>query len=150
MDKIKISVNESSSIGINISNKNLKVNVNKQSIDINVDTPNLIVSAKEKYNLLVRGKHNDLENLDYEHSGHIGFASEKQLNLLGQTTIQKDLSILPNYDMKANRSTAYLYIDNNGVSQKVSAKTLLSTLVRTSEEIPNDLQDGEYVFLRKE
>lgn len=92
--------------------------------------------------------HSKLDNLDYEHSGHTGFASEERVNLLEQLKVPKRLSTLSNVNNTDDRSKMYLYVDNDGKDNKISLKQALSTLIRTSDEIPNDLQIGEYVFLK--
>lgn len=151
MDKIKVSYNDSKNIGIDIKQTNLKVNIqNQQSIGIDIKNPNLKVSGKENYKFVIEGEHKNLKGLDFESSGHTGFASEKQISLLRQSCVPKDLSILPEYNLSSNRKNAYIYIDNNGTPQKVSARNLLSTIIRTSDEIPNDLQVGEYLFLERD
>lgn len=92
--------------------------------------------------------HSKLNNLDYEHSGHTGFASEERVNLLEQLKVPKRLSTLSNVNNTDDRSKMYLYVDNDGKDNKISLKQALSTLIRTSDEIPTDLQVGEYVFLK--
>lgn len=62
-------------------------------------------------------------------------------------TIPKRLSILQNVDANSNRQSAFVYVDDNGKSCKMSIADMLSKIIRTSNTIPNDLQENEYLFL---
>lgn len=113
----------------------------------------LRVSVSEKINVTqITGNsdHDKLNNLDYEHSGHTGFASETRLNAVEQATVPKRLDALPVMGNMSNRGTAYLYVDNNGKSEKISIRQALSTIIRTDTKKPDDMQVGEYLFLKKE
>lgn len=113
----------------------------------------LRVSVSEKINVTqITGNsdHDKLNNLDYEHSGHTGFASETRLNAVEQATVPKRLDALPVMGNMSNRGTAYLYVDNNGTSEKISIRQALATLIRTDTKKPDDMQVGEYLFLKKE
>ena len=107
-------------------------------------------SLGERINVVAVTNHNELQNLDYEHSGHIGFASETRLNAVEQATVPKRLDAIPVMDNMSNRETAYLYVDNNGKSEKMSIRQALATLIRTDTKKPDDMQVGEYLFLKKE
>lgn len=72
---------------------------------------------------------------------------ENRVSLLEETTVPKKLSLLPDVDSTSNRSSILLYADDNGKSCKISIKDMLSKQIRTSSVIPDDLQEGEYVFL---
>ena len=72
---------------------------------------------------------------------------EKRVSLLEQTTVPKKLSLLPDVNPTSSRSSILLYADDNGNSCKISIKELLSKQIRTSSVIPDDLQEGEYLFL---
>lgn len=160
MNKLKVIFNDDDKLNIN-SNTNqievshntnqVKVHFNKlDTIDIDTNTPSLKIKSDERYLINVNSNnHNELNNLDFENSGHIGFASSKELNVLKQTTVPTNLSILPKLSKNANRNYANVYVDNNGVGSRISVKELLSTLLRTSDKIPDDLQNGEYIFLEK-
>lgn len=56
-----------------------------------------------------------------------------------------EISLLPK---TANRQEVYLYADNNGEDTKISMSTLLSSIFRTVSEEPDDLQVGEYIFMK--
>ena len=72
---------------------------------------------------------------------------EKRVSLLEQTTVTKKLSLLPDVNPTSSRSSILLYADDNGKSCKISIKELLSKQIRTSSIVPDDLQEGEYLFL---
>ena len=115
------------------------------------NTPKQIFgSLGERINVVAVTNHNELGNLDFEHSGHIGFASEARLNAIEQATVPKRLDALKTMDGKQDRKKAYLYVDNNGESEKISIAQALSTLIRTDVKQPDDMQVGEYLFLKKE
>ena len=106
------------------------------------ETP-LRVGTQEAVNVTIPTlqEHRLLQGLDYESSGHIGFASSKDLTLL----VPRDLSILPTSDL-SNRQ-AYIYLDNNGVAEKTTVSSLLDKKLRTVEEFPTDAQVGDFVFV---
>lgn len=107
-------------------------------------------SLEERINVVAVKNHNELQNLDYEHSGHIGFASEARLNAVEKATVPKRLDALNTMSNTQDRRKAYLYVDNNGESEKISIAQALSTLIRTDVKQPDDMQVGEYLFLKKE
>lgn len=122
----------------------------EQPINVKVEnqkeiTPNL----EEKINVITSQNHKDLLGLDFESSGHTGFASEKQLNLLKDSTVPKRLNMLQDLDVKANKDKVYLYADNNGVDSKVSINSMLKAFIRKDIEVPVDMQPGEYLFLEQ-
>lgn len=150
MDKVKISFKESSNVDIKIGTSKIEVSANDDfPAKINLIPPQLNLSVKDTFTLVIPGTHKDLQGLDYENSGHTGFASQKELSILKENVLSKDLSILPSLNINADRSKVNIYVDNNGMPSKISAKNLLSTLIRTTTSIPVDLQDGEYIFLEK-
>ena len=89
--------------------------------------------------------------LNYKSKEVIGGSSntdlEKRVSLLEQTTVPKKLSLLPDVNPTSSRSSILLYADDNGKSCKISIKELLSKQIRTSSIVPDDLQEGEYLFL---
>lgn len=134
---------------MNVLTAYLKKNEQKASLD----SKGLSVSVSDKINVTqITGNsdHDKLNNLDYEHSGHTGFASEARLNAMEQATVPKRLDALPVMGNMSNRGTAYLYVDNNGKSEKISIRQALATLIRTDTKKPDDMQVGEYLFLKKE
>ena len=94
-------------------------------------------------------EHNKLRNLDFEKSGHIGFASEKQLKLVEESSVPRRLNALPTMSKTANRETSFVYVDTGGKGMKVSIKDMLASVIRTDDKIPDDMQTGEYLLLRR-
>lgn len=134
---------------MNVLTAHLKKNEQKASLTSKA----LSVSVRDKINVTqITGNsdHDKLNNLDYEHSGHTGFASETRLNAVEQATVPKRLDALPVMGNMSNRGMAYLYVDNNGTSEKISIRQALSTIIRTDTKKPDDMQVGEYLFLKKE
>lgn len=101
------------------------------------------VDLSDRISIIVNKDHSKLDNLDYAHSGHTGFASTEHLNLL----VPRRLSTMPRLNMNSNRQNAYIYIDNNGVDSKVDISTLLGCLIRKGDSVPQDMQPNEYLFL---
>ena len=56
-------------------------NIKQKKVDVNTNKAINVKSVKE---------HNKLENLDYEHSGHTGFASQKELEALSKKVMTDD------------------------------------------------------------
>ena len=117
-------------------------------IKIIIENPNPIkIDMSDKINLIrLTDYHNELQNLDYEHSGHTGFASQKELNILEQKVVPKDfstLSIIPN---DFDKSEAYVYVDYNNTSNKVTISNIVDKKIRTVEEVPSDWKNNEYIF----
>ena len=118
-------------------------------IKIIIDEPNnpIKINMSDKLNIIrLTDYHNELQNLDYEHSGHTGFASQKELNILEQKVVPKDfstLSIIPN---DFDKSEAYVYVDYNNTSNKVSISNIVDKKIRTVVETPSDWKNNEYIF----
>ena len=118
-------------------------------IKIIIDEPNnpIKINMSDKLNIIrLTDYHNELQNLDYEHSGHIGFASQKELSILEQKVVPKDfstLSIIPN---DFDKSEAYVYVDYNNTSNKVSISNIVDKKIRTVVETPSDWKNNEYIF----
>lgn len=90
--------------------------------------------------------HRDLLGLDYESSGHTGFASAAEVKLL----LPKDISILPKNNLQNRQAKVYLY--DTTLEQKetqVSVQDLLDSKIKTVESVPNNLQNGDYIFLER-
>ena len=125
-DKITLVIN---------SNQNVQLKIKEKT--------QTTLSLKKGVSIIPPTYHSELLGLDYETSGHIGFASQKELSLLQPRRLD-ELSILPN---NSDRSKAFLFIDNNGQDNKISIKDMLSTKIRTVENMPDDLQEDDYIFL---
>ena len=124
-------------LNINVRQNTIKnISLKQKEIDIDID---------KSINVLPQYDHSKLNNLDYENSGHTGFASSKDL----ENYVPKQLSILPKVDDSHNRSSILIYANDNGESCYISMKDMLSKQIRTSSAIPSDMQPGEYLFLEK-
>lgn len=137
MNNIKIRFNED----------NIKVNVDKpKEIQVNIEKPNEIqFGLKERLNIIAPKYHNELLGLDYEHSGHTGFASSKDL----ENYVPKKLNLLNPLNSSSDRNKVLLYVDNNGQDCNITMNDLLDKKIRTVVEIPNDYQVGDYLFLER-
>lgn len=124
-------------LNINVRQNTIKnISLKQKEIDIDID---------KSINVLPQYDHSKLNNLDYENSGHTGFASSKDL----ENYVPKQLSILPKVDDSHNRSSILIYANDNGESCYISMRDMLSKQIRTSSAIPSDMQPGEYLFLEK-
>ena len=129
-----------------MSSYKLNINVRQNTIkNISLKQKEIDVDIDKSINVLPQYDHNKLNNLDYENSGHTGFASSKDL----ENYVPKQLSILPKVDDSHNRSSILIYANDNGKSCYISMKDMLSKQIRTSSSIPSDMQTGEYLFLEK-
>ena len=124
----------------------LNINVKQNSVkDISLKQKEIDIDIDKSINVLPQYDHNKLNNLDYENSGHTGFASSKDL----ENYVPKQLSILPKVDDSHNRSSILIYANDNGKSCYISMKDMLSKQIRTSSTITSDMQLGKYLFLEK-
>lgn len=90
--------------------------------------------------------HSDLHVLDYESSGHTGFASEKQLSIL----LPKNISILPQNNLTNRQAKIYLYDPTLETKEtQVSVQELFDSKIKTVESVPSNLQNGDYIFLER-
>lgn len=129
-----------------MSSYKLNINVRQNAIkNISLKQKEIDIDIDKSINVLPQYDHNKLNNLDYENSGHTGFASSKDL----ENYVPKQLSILPKVDDSHNRSSILIYANDNGESCYISMKDMLSKQIRTSSAIPSDMQPGEYLFLEK-
>lgn len=129
-----------------MSSYKLNINVRQNAIkNISLKQKEIDIDIDKSINVLPQYDHSKLNNLDYENSGHTGFASSKDL----ENYVPKQLSILPKVDDSHNRSSILIYANDNGKSCYISMKDMLSKQIRTSSSIPSDMQTGEYLFLEK-
>ena len=119
------------------------ITLENNEIDATLDDNEINANLDDRISVIEPRNHSDLNGLDYESSGHKGFASSQQLNLL----VPKRLSTLPNLSALSDRTKANLYVDDNGNDTKVAIATMLNFILRKGEQIPNDMQKGEYLFL---
>lgn len=71
---------------------------------------------------------------------------DKQITELREETIPTRLSVFPQARSDTSRDNQLVYIDDNGVPSKTSVRNLLSKQIRTDEELPSDMQVGEFLF----
>ena len=85
----------------------------------------------------VEPNHASLSNLDYEHSGHIGFMPSK-------------LSILPNTPKETPNGSLVLSVYNSDTEEtsSIGFNDLVDRVIKTSSSVPTDLQKGQYLFLQ--
>lgn len=133
----------------------------QQSVDITLEEKRVDLNFGESIYIQQTHDHSQLKNLDYEHSGHTGFASSQELSVLENTVgeiqtelslldnkyIQKDLSILPSVSLSDNRDNMTIYIDNNGTPSKANLKETLGTILRLDSQVPSTMQNGEFLML---
>lgn len=147
-----------------------------QTVDIeikkNIQNVSFQKSDKVAMSILkIPKNHSDLKGLDYESSGHTGFASSKQLeehkteirtiqfefeqkvnNELNQTLsilntkVPKRLNDISPLQTK-DSANQYVYVDDDGKDGKISIKEMNSRLLRTVNDVPNDMELNTYIFL---
>ena len=105
------------------------------------------VAFEETINVLSSSNyHRDLLGLDYESSGHTGFASATEVKLL----LPKDISILPQNNLQNRQAKIYLYDPTQEQKEtQISVHELLDSKIKTVESVPSNLQNGDYIFLEK-
>ena len=119
------------------------ITLESNELDATLESNELDTNLDNKITILEPRQHSDLLGLDYESSGHTGFASSEQLTLL----VPKRLSTLPNLSAIADRTKANVYVDNDGNDSKVAIATMLNYMLRKGDTVPSDMQKGEYLFL---
>lgn len=120
----------------------LIITLETNEIDVSLESNEINANIDDRISVMEPRNHSDLNGLDYESSGHTGFASSQQLNLL----VPKRLSTLNNLSNMSDRTKANLYVDDNGNDTKVAIATMLNFILRKGEEVPSDMQAGEYLF----
>lgn len=124
-------------------------NLQQTNLSANFQKKQLGVSVSQRLNIVQPTEHRQLLGLTYEESGHIGFASEQALKLVETNAAPRRLEMVNTMSSKADRSKAFLFVDNNGADEKVSIKDIISKVIRTADEKPDDMQSGEYLMLIK-
>lgn len=98
---------------------------------------NMVINMDDRLTIVQPTEHSELHGLDYESSGHTGFVPAR-------------LSTLPNLDKNTDRLSVMVYVDQNGTDAKISLREMCSLFIRTGNEVPADMQAGEYLFLEKQ
>lgn len=122
-------------------NQDLIISFTEPALSIKQKEDKLQIQTKESVSVVTPLYHKDFLGLDYENSGHTGFASEKQLSVL----VPKNLSVFPKSTLK-NRN-AKIYLDNDGTAEQSTIQDVFNLKLRTVSEIPQDIQTGDYIFL---
>lgn len=116
------------SVSVEITNGNDSKKIEVKKDGVYVDDERVTLDAK---------KHDLLEHLDYDSSGHIGFMPQR-------------LSILPNVNANVpnERLVVAIHDTQTQVANKISLPNLADRIIKTAgTELPSDLQKGQYVFL---
>lgn len=104
------------------------------------------LESREVISIAAPTYHRDLLGLDYESSGHTGFASATEVKLL----LPKDISVLPKNNLQNRQAKVYLYDSTLEVKEtQVSVQELLDSKIKTVDSVPNNLQNGDYIFLER-
>lgn len=104
----------------------------------------LAIDMRDGVSIAAPMYHRDLQGLDFESSGHTGFASEKQISIL----LPKDISILPKNDLQNRDSKIYLYDSSKQNKEtQISVSEFLDSKIKTVDSVPNNLQQSDYIFL---
>lgn len=97
---------------------------------------------------MVLGKNSDADfDYNFKWIQDFNYNAEMSMDDKFETYVPKRLSIIPTIDDAADNDAAMLYVDNNGVDSKISISGLRNRMIKQSDEIPANLQKGEYLFL---
>ena len=110
---------------------------NEDEIVLSADNDEVNVNFNDRLTIVQPTNHNELLGLDYESSGHIGFAPSR-------------LSTLPDLNKQHDRMNVLVMVDDNGTPSKVSMSDMFGMFLRTGSTVPEDMQAGEYLFLEKQ
>lgn len=106
--------------------------------------PNVLNGKLNQTMIIASQNHDDLQHLDYEHSGHTGFASAEQVILL----LPKDISVLPKNDLTNRNAKIYIYDPSLSTQEtQVSVEDLIGSKIKTVQSVPDNLQTNDYIFL---
>lgn len=109
-----------------------------EDIIIEVEQPEPIeIDLTDKIVLkYVEPDHKKLDNLDYEQAGHTGFTPGR-------------LNLLDNVSNDISNDRLHVVANVGDRPSKLTVTDLQKRIIRTSDEIPNDLQVGQYLLLKK-
>lgn len=162
MGEINIRLVSKQQIGINATNSQCDIDlIPKQQvsadletpqIDIDMSTPKLCADLGSQVKTIVMPySHDQLDNLDYESSGHTGFAS---LRFVEETTVPRRLSILP--ETTGFRQGGSIYVDNGGLGLRMPMTALkeLNTKIITTDNASDvdmsKLTVDDFIYERKQ
>ena len=119
-------------------------NLTPNILNGNMQGKSLVGKLNQTMTIIVSQNHDDLQHLDYEHSGHTGFASAEQVSLL----LPKDISVLPKNDLTNRNAKIYIYDPSLGIQEtQVSVVDLFDSKIKTVQSVPDNLQTNDYIFL---
>lgn len=120
----------------------LNANLTPNVLNGNVQGKPLVGKLNQTMTIIASQNHDDLQHLDYEHSGHTGFASAEQVSLL----LPKNISVLPKNDLTNRNAKIYIY-DPSLQETQVSVGDLFDSKIKTVQSVPDNLQTNDYIFL---
>lgn len=122
----------------------LTANLTPNVLNGNVQGKSLVGKLNQTMTILASQNHDELQHLDYEHSGHTGFASAEQVSLL----LPKDISVLPKNDLTNRQSKIYIYDPALTIPEtQTTIGDLLNSKIKTVQSVPDNLQTNDYIFL---
>ena len=153
MDEIVINLNAKQRLGANVNTPKYDVNVTpKQQIEVAIATPQIGVDLNSQIKTVVMPySHDQLDNLDYESSGHTGFASTE---FVEQHAVPFRLAGLPS--TTGFRQGGSIYVDNgtSGFRMSMTALKELNTKIITTDDSNNvdmtKLTVDDFIYERKQ
>ena len=152
MGEITINLNAKKRLGADISTPEYDISLTQtQQIGADVSPQQIGVDFGGRIKTVVMPySHDQLDNLDYESSGHTGFAS---LRFVEETTVPRRLSILP--ETTGFRQGGSIYVDNGGLGLRMSMTALkeLNTKIITTDNASDvdmsKLTVDDFIYERK-
>lgn len=86
--------------------------------------------------------HSQLDNLDYEHSGHTGFASKNDLLSFVPKRLENVASVSP----EVKNNNLYLFVDAENGDAKMNVKELGERIIKRVDRAQTDYNDGQFIF----
>lgn len=152
-DEIVINLNSTQEIGATVETAQYDICVTpKQRIGADVSAPQYNIDLKSQVKTVTTPyRHDQLDGLDYESSGHTGFASKP---FVEQYAVPFRLAGLPS--TTGFRQGGSVYVDNgtSGFKMSLTALKELNTKIVTTDDINNvdmsKLTVGDFIYERKD
>ena len=161
MGEINIRLVSKQQIGINATNSQCDIDlIPKQQvsadletpqIDIDMSTPKLRADLNSQVKTIVMPySHDQLDNLDFESSGHTGFAS---IRYVEENAVPRRLSIFP--ETEGFRQGGTIYVDDGGLGLRMPMTALkdLNTKIITTDDAGgvdmSKLTVDDFIYERK-